>query len=106
MSKSDDKIWKRVFKKVKDTHGPLYGLTNPNTRTIAINKSAHKTKGDHPRWVAKNKNGHASIIDTIVHEEMHRKHPRMKEKTVRKLTPKKVKRMSKKLKNKIYSKYK
>lgn len=98
--------WKRVFKKVSDKKGPLYGETDYAKKTIKINRATHKTKGDHPSWVKKNPDGTANLLDTIVHEEMHKQHPKMKEKTVRKLTPKKVKKMSKKLKAKLYSKYK
>jgi predicted SprT family Zn-dependent metalloprotease len=84
------KKWKReVNNKLKG----VYGVTDFQKREIQINKKLHKKDGE-------------SMIDTIVHEEMHMKHPRMKEKTVRKLTPKKVKKMSKKAKSNIRNKYK
>lgn len=101
MQKKDADIWKRV---VKNKRG-LYGETDFGSKTISINKKAHKAKGIHGSGIKKNKDGTASIIDTIVHEEMHKKHPKMTEKTVRKLTPKKVKKMPRKLKAKMYSKY-
>ena len=46
------------------------------------------------------------ILDTIVHEEMHRLHPRMSEKRVRKKTTVKIKRMRPKSKTRQYSKLK
>jgi len=82
--------WERTYSnKLKG----LYGLTDYAKKKIIVNKKVHK----------KNKE---SIIDTIVHEETHRKHPKMHEKTVRKLTPKKVKTMSAKAKSKLRSRYK
>lgn len=95
-------VWKRVFKKKKG----LYGETDFQHKTITVNKERHKSKGTHGNGIKKNKNGSASIIDTIVHEEMHSKHPKMHEKTVRRLTPRKLKVMSNKNKKRLYSKYK
>lgn len=80
-----------------------YGETDFVKRTITINKKRHKGKR-HP-GVRKNPDGSANLLDTIVHEMMHSKHPRMKEKTVRKKTPRVVKRLSKKQKKKLYSKF-
>ncbi len=77
-------------------------MTDFDKKTITINKKAHKGK-NHGNGVKKNKDGTASILDTTVHELMHAKHPNMLEKTVRKLTPKKVKKMTKKTKSKFYN---
>lgn len=62
-------------------------------RVIRVNKSRSK----------KHKGG---ILDTIVHEETHRLHPEMHEKTVRKKTTAKIKKMSPKSKARQYSKLK
>lgn len=86
--------------------GNWYGETDFGKKVITINKKRHKSKGNHSDKTKKNKDGSASIVDTIVHEELHAKHPKMLEKTVRKITPKKVKKMSRKLKAKLYAKYK
>jgi len=72
----------------------LYGQTDFKNRTVIINKKAHKTH-----------RGKDSIISTIAHEEIHIKHPRMHEKTVRKLEQKSVQRMSRKQKQKKYNQY-
>lgn len=102
MQKKDKKIWKYVVGKVKG----CYGETNTATKTVKINKAYHKSKGNHGPAVKKNKNGSANILDTEVHELMHKNHPKMHERTVRKKTPKKIKRMSKKAKEKVYEKFK
>lgn len=88
-----------VDNKLKDA----YGETDVDTKVVKINKKAHK-RMDLKR-VNPNPNGTESLIDTIVHEEMHVHHPRMHEKTVRKKAKKVVARLSQKQKSKIRSKY-
>lgn len=68
-----------------------FGEADFDKKVIAINKKAHKQKGE-------------SVIDTLVHETMHKNHPDMKEKTVRKKTPALVQRMSQRSKQKLYNK--
>ncbi len=104
MNKADAEIWKHCMSK-KGAKG-AYGVTDFKNKKITINKAYHKSKNNHSPGIKKNKDGTASMIDTMVHEEMHKNHPKMSEKTVRKLTSKKVKTMSKKLKAKVYSRYK
>lgn len=83
-------LWERVVdNKMKD-----FGETDFDKKKIRINKKKAK------------KAGPGEVIDTIVHEELHRKHPKMKEKNVRKKTKSLTGRMSKKVKSKYYSKYK
>lgn len=101
MIKKDKKIWKYVKGKIKD----CYGETDDKKKVVKINKQYHKSKWNHGPAIKKNKDGTANLLDTETHELMHKSHPRMKEKTVRKKTPKKIKRMSKKQKEKIYSKF-
>ena len=69
-----------------------YGETDLDTKTITVNKKAHKKDGE-------------SMIDTMVHEHMHLAHPKMREKTVRKLTQGRVERMGKKAKARLYAKF-
>lgn len=101
MQAKDKKIWKHVIGKVKGA----YGETDTNTKVIKINKAYHKSKWNHSPAVKKNKNGTANLLDTEVHELMHAKHPKMHERTVRKKTPKKIKRMSKRAKVRVYDKF-
>ena len=71
-----------------------FGSFDPNTGIIRINKRKNKKS---------KKRG--ELIDTIVHEEMHARHPKMYEKTVRKKTVQLLKKMSRNRKNRLYSKY-
>ena len=88
------KKWKRkTDNKMKD-----YGEIDYHRGSIRINKKKSKSYGK--------KHKVAGILDTIVHEEMHRKHPKMTERVVRKKTKKVIKKMSRRVKNKNYSKYK
>lgn len=83
------KKWKRkVDNKMKDC-----GETDYDKKTIRVNKKVSK------------KEMRGGVLDTIVHEEMHKKYPNMKERTVRKKTPKKVAKLYPKAKKKLYSLY-
>ena len=62
-------------------------------KIIRINKTRSK----------KHKGG---IIDTIVHEDMHRLHPQMSEKSIRKRTTARIKKMSVKAKARLRAKVK
>lgn len=82
-----------------------YGLTHfkdGKPEKVVINKKAHKSKRN--ARVNKNKDGTESMIGTVFHEFLHVKHPKMKEKTVRKKTASKLKTMGKKEKQHYYNK--
>ena len=81
------------FTRKVDNKMPMFGETDLEKKVIRINKSKKKNtrKGE--------------ILDTIVHEEQHRIHPKMKEKNVRKRTKKMVKKMGDKTKVKMYNKF-
>jgi hypothetical protein len=80
-----------------------YAEIDEKKKTIAINKKRHK---QNVKRYDKNKDGSEKLINTIVHEELHAKHPKMHEKTVYKKAKQNVKIMSKKVKGKYYSKFK
>lgn len=101
--KKPTKKWKKV---IDNKMRGAYGETDFDKKLIRINKKRHAKGKVHDKRTKKNKNGSASMIDTIVHEEMHMKHPKMHEKTVRKLTPKVVKRMPASVKQKKHGQYK
>lgn len=82
----------KYFKRFVDNRMKWQGDCDTDKKVIRINKKKSKKK--------------SSVIDTIVHEEMHAKHPRMTEKSVYKKTPKVVKSLGKKRKAKLYSRYK
>lgn len=88
-----------VDNKLKDA----YGESDTHNKVIRINKKAHK-RMDLKR-VNANPDGTESLIDTVVHEEMHVKHPKMHERTVRKKAKMVVKKLSKERRKKLLSKY-
>jgi acetyl-CoA carboxylase alpha subunit len=81
------------YKRYVDNRSKWQGDTDVEKGVIRINKKKSKKK--------------SSVIDTIVHEEMHAKHPKMHEKTVKRKTWEalKLKKMGKKAKRKLYSRY-
>ncbi len=84
------------YKRVTSNKMRYFGDIDDEKRVIRVNKRRSKSKD------GKKKGG---LIDTIVHEETHRLHPKMHEKTVIKATKRSVKRMSARQKKKNYSKF-
>lgn len=83
------KKWKRIVDNKMRGHGDI----DDEKRIIRINKSKEKNK----------KRG--EILDSIVHEELHRTNPKMTEKQVEKKTKELVKKMSLAEKKRLYAKY-
>ena len=79
------------------------GDTNTTDKIIRINKKLHH-KAAMKRVMGRNKRK-SELLDTIVHEEMHAKHPKMHEKIVYKKTREKVKKLTPKQKHKLYSRF-
>lgn len=75
------------------------GDTNTDDKIIRINKRLHH------KLVKRHEAKKAELLDTIVHEEMHAKHPKMKEKTVHRKTPKVLKKLTMAQKKKLYAKF-
>ena len=96
----------KKYKRTVDNRMHGYGEIDWNKKTIRINKKRSKKDPMHKRPVNKKAHKYPEVLDTIVHEEMHRKHPKMHEKTVRKTTKKLMKKMSRKQKRKHYNLYK
>ena len=69
-----------------------FGSYNDKTNVIKVNKKRHKKKGE--------------LLDTLVHETLHSKHKKMKEKSIRTKTAKMIAKMSSEEKRKYYSKLK
>lgn len=80
----------------------LFGDANYDTRVIRVNPKMHSAEKKRAKTKTQRKN--ARVIDTLVHETMHMNHPKMHERTVRKLTKKRVAKMSKTAKKRLYSK--
>ncbi len=81
------------YERVVDNRMHGYGDIDFKKKIIRVNKKRSK------------KAGPGEVLDTIVHEETHRKHPKMHEKTVRKETKEAIKKMSPTQKSKQYSRY-
>lgn len=81
------------FKRMVDNALRAYGEIDYGRKIIKINKKKAK------------KTGTGEVIDTIVHEETHLRHPNMKEKNVKKKTARVIKRMGPKVKRRYYARY-
>lgn len=93
---------KKKWKFVEDNKlKGAYGETDTVKKVVRINKKLHKKK---MKYGIPKKDG--TLINTIVHEGLHVKNPKMKEKDVRKKARKVVAKMGPKAKAKHYSKVK
>jgi len=82
----------KAYKRMINNKMHSYGDIDWNKREIRINKNkSRKTKG--------------GIVDTIQHEEIHRIHPKMGERAVKRKTSKDIKHMSSKQKSHLFSMY-
>ena len=96
---------KKFAFKVDNKLRGAFGETDFDKRTIRINKKKHKEakKAGKSPYVGLSKK-ELTLLNTIVHEDMHRKHPRMTEKEVRKKTRAVIERMSTARKQAMYKK--
>jgi len=90
--KTNVKRIKRVVANKMRDYGDTTFQKNGNI-TIRVNKSKKKNKRP------------GEIIDTIVHEEMHARHPKMYERTVRKKTKEYLKHMGHHRKKLAYARF-
>lgn len=81
----------KKYKRVVDNRMRWQGDTDLEKKVIRVNKVKSKRK--------------SSIIDTMVHEEMHAKHPQMYERTVATKTKGRVRTMGPQAKARLRSKY-
>jgi hypothetical protein len=82
----------KQYKRIVDNNMRWQGDIDEENRVIRVNKVKSKKK--------------STIIDTILHEEMHKDHPQMHEKTVYKKTKEQIATMLAERKQKFYNKYK
>ena len=97
MQKKDAKIWKFVAAKVKGG----FGETDFDKKVVKIDKAKHKDKKKYA--ISKED---STLQNTILHETLHTQHPNMTEEQVRKQTRNKLKKASRKFKNKLLNKIK
>ena len=92
-----------IIRKKNNKLRGAYGMTTIDSKKvkIEINKKRHKRIKSDKSLPKKSR----TMIDTIVHEEMHARHPKMHERTVRKLTPRRVSKMTAQQKAKHYSRF-
>jgi hypothetical protein len=83
---------KKMYKRKTDNKMRDYGDTDLEKKVIRVNKKKSRKSG---------KRG--EVLDTIVHEARHAKHPKEHEKTTRKKTKKLIKRLNKKQKRSYYN---
>ena len=83
-----------------------YGDIDYQKRLIRINKKKSKKNPGRVRPVNKYASKYPDILDSIIHECMHRQYPKMTEKKIRKKVLAKVKEFSKRQKAKYYNKIK
>lgn len=86
---------KSKFKYKTNNRMKAFGVTDFDKHLITINKRLAKARGTT-----------GELLDSIVHETMHARHPRAKEKTVQKMAERTTKRLSKKSKRAYYGKLK
>jgi hypothetical protein len=94
MNKHDSKIWKHVV-------GPIRGAvgeTDFDKKIVKVDKAKQRKKVEYAGFSKKEN----TLINTERHELFHVKHPKMHEKTIRKITKKWAKRAGAKSKRKIY----
>lgn len=81
------------FKRTVDNKMRSFGETDLERKTIRINKKKNK------------KAGKGELLDTIVHEELHRVHSRMKEKNIKKEATRRISTMRQTTKSKLFNKF-
>ncbi len=83
-----------------------FGDFDEKTGIIRINKKMSKQRSftGHGK-IVKKKGRYPELLDTIVHEEYHKKNPKASEKKTRNVTKRLVKKMGRKAKAKAYARY-
>lgn len=94
----------RIKRKINNKLKGAFGQTTYNedgSATVEVNKKRHKD----PRALKTFPKADRPLINTMVHEELHAQHPKMHERTVRKVARRRVARMGRKAKNRMYQRY-
>jgi hypothetical protein len=103
----DNKKYKHlVVNNLKEKGVPVYGETDPVKKTVKVNKKLSKQRPSHKRPITKGANKYPEVADTILHETLHEKNPHWTEKKTYKETHKRIRKLSKKGKQKLYNKFK
>lgn len=82
-----------------------FGETDLDKKVIRVNKKLHKTAKKHKKSVYNIPKKDISLINTMVHEKLHAKHPKMTERAIRKKTRTVLAKMGTKAKKKVYRQF-
>ena len=99
-----NKDLRRIYKRKVDNRMRDYGDTDLLKKVIRVNKKKSNASKKPP--VNKHASRYPEVLDTIVHEARHAKHPREHEKTVRKKVREQMKNLSRNQKQRYYSLFK
>jgi len=91
----------KKYRVKKDNKMKWFGDTDTTKKIIRINIKKSKQTGK-KRGMLGRKVRNGEVLDTILHETLHAKHPKKSEREITKLTPKVSKKLSKRSKNKLY----
>jgi len=86
------KIMRKQYKRSVDNRMRDYGSIDWDKKAIKINKTMSRTIP-------------GGVLDTIVHEETHRRRPQLSEKAVKKQTTRTIERMPASTKSRHYRRY-
>lgn len=92
MKIKDNRDLKKMYKVKTDNKMRWFGDTDLDKKVIRVNRKRSRKSG-RP----------GEVLDTIVHEVQHAKHPRMSESGVRKKTVKVIKNLTKRQKKSYYN---
>lgn len=93
------------YKNVVDNRMRHFGDTDLNAKIIRVNKRKAKNPPAKKQPLNNHAKKYPELLDTIVHEQYHAKHPKATEKTTKKQTRKLITKMVPKQKKKLYSKF-
>jgi len=94
------------YKRIVDNKMKSYGDIDLDKKIIRINKDKSKKNPLFKLPVNRYASKYPDILDSIVHEEQHRKYSKMTEKEVDKKTKELVQELSRRRKQQLYNKYK
>lgn len=98
-SRKKSKKWKYKT----DNKMRAFGEADFDKKIIRINKKVSKKAAKSKKKIYSFPKKESTVINSLVHETMHKDHPKMHEKTVRRKSAILVKRLSKKARAKYYN---
>ena len=93
------------MKRVVDNRMRAYGDEDDDTGVIRVNKALSKKDPGRKHPVNPHASRYPGVLDTIVHEEMHAAHPKMREKTVWRKTRREMTTLKPAHKKRLYKRW-